>query len=120
MRNTSEGTIDYAAQVIDVIVPTVSGNIAVAKKNNGEIYNNKVYTSENSSVNKPIAVLVNSGTAGPAELFACDLRDISQAHIIGTRTAGIGTMQELFPLEDGGAVLLTVALVEPKNGAEFV
>ena len=120
VRNTSEGTIDYAAEVIDVIVPTVSGNIAVAKKNNGEIYNNKVYTSENSSVNKPIAVLVNSGTAGPAELFACDLRDISQAYVIGTTTAGIGTMQELFPLEDGGAVLLTVALIEPKNGADAV
>ncbi len=61
-------------------------------------------------------VLINEQTSGPAELFACDLRDISQAQLVGTKTAGVGTTQELFALENGGAVLLTVALVEPKNG----
>ena len=120
VRNTSEGTIDYAAQVIDVISPAISGNIAVAKDKNGEVYKDKIYTAENSSVNKPMVVLINSYTSGPAELFACDLRDISQAQLIGTKTAGVGTMQELFVLEDGGAVLLTVALVEPKGGADAV
>lgn len=120
VRNTSDGSIDYAAQVIDVIVPAISGNIAVARDKNGEIYKEKIYTAENTSVNKPIAVLVNGSTLGPAELFACDLRDISQAILIGTKTAGIGTMQELFTLESGGAILLTVAIVEPKNGADAI
>lgn len=120
VRNTSDGSIDYAAKVIDVIVPAISGNIAVAKDKNGEVYKDKIYTAESSSVNKPIAVLINGATAGPAELFACDLRDISQAILIGTKTAGVGTMQELFTLESGGAILLTVALVEPKNGADAV
>ena len=120
VRNTSEGTIDYAAQVIDVISPAITGNIAVAKDKNGEIYKDKIYTAENSSVNKPMVVLINSYTSGPAELFACDLRDISQAQLIGTKTAGVGTMQELFALEDGGAVLLTVALIEPKGGEKAV
>ncbi len=116
VRNTSEGSIDYAAQVIDVVVPTVSGNIAVARDKNGDIYKEKVYTSENSSINMPCAVLINSYTAGPAELFASNLSTISGATLIGTKTKGIGTMQELFPLEYGGAVLLTVALIEPKGG----
>lgn len=120
VRNTSDGSIDYAAQVIDVIVPAISGNIAVARNKNGEIYKEKIYTAENTSVNKPMAVLVNGNTLGPAELFACDLRDISQAILIGTKTAGIGTMQELFTLESGGAILLTVAIVEPKNGADAI
>lgn len=116
VRNTSDGSIDYAAQVIDVIVPAISDNIAVAKDKNGNVYKNKVYTAENSSFSMPFAVLVNSYTKGPAELFACDLRSISQAQLVGTKTAGVGTMQELFALEDGGAVLLTVALIEPKGG----
>ncbi len=120
VRNTSDGSIDYAAQAIDVIVPAISGNIAVVKDKNGNTYKNKVYTAENSSITMPFAVLVNGYTSGPAELFACDLRDISQAQLIGTKTAGVGTMQELFPLEDGGAVLLTVAMVEPKAGSEAV
>jgi len=120
VRNVSSGTIDYAAQVIDVIVPAISKNIAVAKDKNGEIYKNKIYTAENSNITMPFAVLVNGGTSGPAELFACDMRDISQANLIGTKTAGVGTMQELFALEDGGAVLLTVALVEPNGGEASV
>ncbi len=120
VRNTSDGSIDYAAQVIDVIVPAISGNIAVARDKSGAVYKEKIYTAENNSVNKPIAVLVNGNTAGPAELFACDLRDISQAILVGTKTAGIGTMQELFTLESGGAILLTVAIVEPKNGADAI
>lgn len=118
VRNTYSGTIEYAAQVIDVIVPAISDNIAVAKGKNGE--NKKIFTAENSSVTMPFVVLVNGSTSGPAELFACDLRDISQAQIVGTRTAGVGTMQELFALEDGGAVLLTVALIVPKGGEAAV
>lgn len=118
VRNTYSGTIEYAAQVIDVIVPAIEGNIAVTKNKSGEIV--KVFPAEYYSITMPFAVLVNGSTSGPAELFACDLRDISQAQIIGTRTAGVGTMQELFALEDGGAVLLTVALVEPKSGEPAV
>lgn len=118
VRGTSEGSIDYAAQVIDVIVPNIQGNIAVLKDENGETY--KSYTAESSSMMMPYIVLINEGTSGPAELFACDLRDISQAQLVGKNTAGVGTTQELFALEDGGAVLLTVALVEPKNGADAV
>ena len=120
VRNTSDGSVDYAAQVIDVIVPAISGNIAVARDKNGGVYKEKIYTAENSSVNKPMAVLVNGNTLGPAELFACDLRDISQAILVGTKTAGVGSMQELFTLESGGAILLTVAIVEPKNGADAI
>lgn len=118
VRNTYSGTIEYAAQVIDVIVPAISGSIAVAKDRDGNA--DKIFTAENYSVTMPFVVLVNGSTSGPAELFACDLRDISQAQIVGTKTAGVGTMQELFALEDGGAVLLTVALVEPKGGEAAV
>ena len=120
VRGTSEGSIEYAAQVIDVIVPNVQGNIAVLKDENGNIYKDKIYTAESSSIIVPYIVLINEQTSGPAELFACDLRDISQAQLVGTKTAGVGTTQELFALEDGGAVLLTVALVEPRNGADAV
>ena len=118
VRNTYSGTIEYAAQTVDVIVPAIEGNIAVIKDKKGEV--KKVFSAENYSITMPFIVLVNGSTAGPAELFACDLRDISQAQIVGTKTAGVGTMQELFALEDGGAVLLTVALVEPKNGEASV
>ena len=61
----------------------------------------------------PMAVLVNAETAGAAELFACDLRDYGKAQLIGEKTAGNGTMQEAFSLQDGGAILLTTAVIQP-------
>lgn len=61
----------------------------------------------------PMIVLVNSETAGPAELFACDLRDYGKAQLVGEKTAGNGTMQEAFALSDGGAILLTTAVIQP-------
>lgn len=118
VRDVSEGTIAYAAQAIDVIVPNISGSIAVARDKNGK--DKQTFPAQESSFSMNFAVLINSGTSGPAELFACDLRDISLAQLVGTATAGIGTMQELFSLEDGSAILLSTALVIPKNGEDAV
>ncbi|MBR6940792.1 MAG: PDZ domain-containing protein [Clostridia bacterium] len=118
VRNTTAGTIKFAAQTIDVIVPNISsGNIAAAVDKSG---NKETFTAQNSSYNFRYVVLINSRTSGAAELFACDLRDISQAQLVGTVTAGVGTMQKDFALSDGSAVMLTTALVIPKNGESAV
>ncbi len=115
LRNTSEGTLEYAAQTLDVLVPaSASGRYLAATydKNGNRL---SVFTAESNSVVASYAVLVNSSTAGPAELFACDLRDISSAKTVGTATAGIGTYQKAYSLSSGDAVMLTVARIEPYN-----
>lgn len=118
LRNTQEGTIKYAANAIDVVVPNISGSIAVARDKNGK--DKERFTAQSSHFSMKFVVLINSGTTGPAELFACNLRDISYAQLVGSTTAGVGTMQEVFTLNDGSAILLTVALIVPKNGEEAV
>ena len=119
VRDTSDGTIEYAAQVIDIIVPSIQGNIATLKDKKDGIKNSFAAEGHNK-ITMPFIVLINGRTSGPAELFACDLRDICQAELVGTTTAGNGTYQQTFPLEDGGAVLLTVAIVEPNKGESAV
>lgn len=111
VRNTSEGTIEYASQTVDVIVGNVTGNIAAAKYKNGKT---KTFNANAGDYNDiDFAVLINSGTSGPAELFAVDIKDITHASLVGTATAGVGTMQEIFTLEDGSAICLTTALIVP-------
>ncbi len=111
VRNTNEGTIEYASQTVDVIVGNVTGNIATAKYKNGKT---KTFNANAGDYNDmDFAVLINSGTSGPAELFAVDIKDISHASLVGTTTAGVGTMQEIFTLEDGSAIRLTTALIVP-------
>lgn len=114
VRNNSSNNLEYAARVIDVIVPLATegtGELATAKNAAGEIID--VYSADSASVNIPIAVLINDRTEGAAELLACDLRDFGKARLYGEKTAGHGTIQNVFRLDDGGAVLLTVAKVYP-------
>ena len=120
VRNTDAGLIQYATDCIDILVPVGTegtGAIATAIDKNGNII--ETFTSDSDSVSFRMTVLVNGGTAGAAELFACDLRDFGMAQLIGVKTAGNGTMQEIFELSDGSAIALTVAKVNPYKSESF-
>jgi carboxyl-terminal processing protease len=57
----------------------------------------------------PTVVLVNSGTAGAAEIVAGALRDLQRAVVVGEQTFGAADVTESFQLSDGSVVRLTVA-----------
>ena len=57
----------------------------------------------------PLVVLVNKGTAGPAEIVAAALLDNARGDVVGDKTFGDGSVQKVIPLSDGSAVILSVA-----------
>jgi carboxyl-terminal processing protease len=56
----------------------------------------------------PMVVLVDRGTASASEIVAGALQDRKRASLVGTRTFGKGVFQEIMPLDNGGALDITV------------
>jgi carboxyl-terminal processing protease len=57
----------------------------------------------------PVAVLVNKGTAGAAEIVAAALLENARGDVVGDKTFGEGSVQKTIDLQDGGALILSVA-----------
>ena len=58
---------------------------------------------------KPLVVLVNRGTAGAAEVAAAALLESKRAEVVGERTYGDAAIRKAVTLDDGSAVILSVA-----------
>jgi carboxyl-terminal processing protease len=67
----------------------------------------------------PLAVLINRGTYGPAELTAAAIEDAKRGDVVGERTFGEGSVQKTIELPDGAALLLTVAKFESPAGKKI-
>jgi carboxyl-terminal processing protease len=66
--------------------------------------------------NLPLAVLVNRGTAGAAEIVASAILENARGDIVGDKTFGDGSVTKTFDLPDGGALILSVAKYYSPSG----
>ena len=64
----------------------------------------------------PIIVLINGASASAAEIVAGALQDRRRARVLGTRSFGKGTVQNIFPLSGHGALRLTIAEYQLPSG----
>jgi carboxyl-terminal processing protease len=67
----------------------------------------------------PLAVIVNRGTYGGAELAAAAIEDLKRGDVVGERTFGEGSVQKTIDLPDGAALMLTVAKFEGPDGKKI-
>ena len=108
LRNNSGGLLDQAIEVADKFLD--KGPIVVTVGPSGhprEIQEaRKTDTDEDPY---PIVVLVDAGSASGAEIVAGALKENNRAVIIGDRSFGKGSVQQLIELMDGSALKLTIA-----------
>ena len=64
----------------------------------------------------PLVVLVNRGTAGPAELLAAAIMENARGDVIGDKTFGSGSIQKIIEMKDGSALMLSVAKYYSPSG----
>ena len=64
----------------------------------------------------PVAVLVNRGTSGAAEIVAAAILENARGDVVGDKTFGDGSVQKTLELPDGGALILSVAKYYSPSG----
>lgn len=106
LRDCATGTVEEAVETTRLLLPR--GLIAYAQ---GQQYPRQQFTADSAQAlwSGPLTVLINNGTAGPAEILAAAVLDNTRGQVIGQRSYGVGSVQKLIPLEDGSALILTVA-----------
>ncbi len=103
VRDNGGGVLSALEQLIDPLLP--EGELAFATDRSGK--QTTIIESDAGFEEMPYCVLVNGNTASASELFACLLRDYSDAILIGEKTFGKGIMQTTFALSSGGVTLTT-------------
>ena len=115
VRDNDGGSLAEAMDVIDMLCPV--GTIASQEKG-GEV--TVLDTSDNQEVELPIVVLMNANTAAGAELLADSIRIFEKGSLVGTTTAGKGSIVcEPVAMTNGSAVAFTVGKLLDHNGQSF-
>jgi carboxyl-terminal processing protease len=117
LRDVAAGDMPEATRLANFFLK--DGTIAMLE---GQKVQKQTFTADASksvNVTAPVVVLVNRGTAGPAELVAAALLDNKRADLVGEKTFGEGAQQKTFELPDGAALILSVAKYESPSGKKL-
>ncbi|MGB4725992.1 MAG: S41 family peptidase [Thermogutta sp.] len=118
LRDNPGGRLEEAIAMCDLFIE--SGVIVTTRYRNGQI--KRQYTASGKPVcpDLPMSVLINHYSASASEIVAACLQDHGRATIVGERSFGKGTVQELIQLEAGlGMLKLTTAAYWRPSGKQI-
>jgi carboxyl-terminal processing protease len=106
LRECGRGSISEAIAIARLFVP--SGNLTTLR---GQTVPEQIYAAEPSKViwKGPVSILMDGTTTGAAEVLAASLANTKRGDLVGDRTFGLASEQKLISMDDGAAIILTVA-----------
>jgi carboxyl-terminal processing protease len=108
LRFNPGGQLDQALKIINMLVP--AGQTMLTTRGRARPEHKEISDGEGTLPNFPLLILVNEHSASAAEIVSGSLMDNKRAVVLGERTYGKGSVQEVIPMtEDGGELKLTVA-----------
>jgi carboxyl-terminal processing protease len=118
LRGAASGNLDEGLAVANLFIG--SGTLARIVGKNGR--ETQVYTADPSKVmfSGPLIAVIDRSTAGPGEIIAAAIRDQKRGELVGERSFGAGSQQQLFSLSDGGALLITTSKFAASTGKPFM
>lgn len=112
LRNDPGGSLSEAINVASIFID--KSPIVTVKEKSGqtEVYDpkGKAYT------NFPLVVLINEGSASASEIVAGAVKDHKRGILVGEKTYGKGSVQNLMPFEGGDGMKLTIAKYYTPSG----
>ena len=116
VRDNPGGSLDSVVAMLDYLLP--EGPIVRITDKNGKIV--ETYNSDAEHFcDLPMAVLTNGNSASASELFTSALLDYNKAFTVGTTTYGKGTVLSIFPLSNGGALIISTYMYNPPFNGNF-
>ena len=115
IRFNSSKEYNYAAEVADIFVKEGTTMYAEYADESQKV----LYTSDEEMVEQPVTVIVNNQTGYAAEMFAVILKDMGDAKLVGTKTMGKCTIQNIYRLSDGSGIEITTARLVPVASSEY-
>tara|TARA_B100001996_G_scaffold378603_1_gene363023 strand:+ start:336 stop:1466 length:1131 start_codon:yes stop_codon:yes gene_type:complete len=107
LRNNPGGLLSQAIKITDFFLE--NGEI-VSTKGRKKSENQKWFANKGDLINgKTLLVLINYGSASASEIVAGALKDHKRAILIGENTYGKGSVQSIIPLQNKGAIRLTIS-----------
>jgi carboxyl-terminal processing protease len=118
MRNNHGGVFDQAVAVCDLFLK--EGRIVSTRGRDGVEIKTEEASGDAPYADLPLVILVNQHTASAAEIVAACLQDHHRAIVVGQRTYGKGTVQNVIRLEGGRSLLkLTTASYWRPSGQDI-
>jgi carboxyl-terminal processing protease len=119
LRGSAGGDLSEGVAVADFFLK--SGTIEKTMGRGDKVVASYEAKPDNDLTDLPVAVIIDRTTAGAAEVVAAALMENKRAETVGERTLfSMGSEQELFPLDDGSALLLTTARYAAPSGKVFI
>ena len=106
LRNCGRGPVSEAIATARLFVP--NGTLATLR---GQTVSVQVFPAEPNKViwKGPVSILIDGTTSGAAEVLASALATNHRGELVGERSFGLASEQKLITLDDGAALILTVA-----------
>jgi carboxyl-terminal processing protease len=114
LRNNAGGRLDAAVAVSSLFL---DGGVVVSTKSRIDSANQIYYARGRALVpaNIPIIVLINRGSASASEIVAGALKDRGRAYLVGEKSYGKGSVQQVYPLDKVGFKITVARYYTPSE-----
>jgi carboxyl-terminal processing protease len=107
LRGNGGGYLDQGIRVADKLLQRGQTIVSVRGRNRANDQN--AYAEGGASENFPLVVLINGSSASASEIVAGAIQDHDRGLIVGETSFGKGLVQRIFPMMNGGGLILTIA-----------